>query len=173
LGVGEDVRRDHVQRLSVGQAADQLGVSVDAVRSRIKRGTIAHERKGRRVYVLMDTDQDRPELDQPTDRPGGTNTLISQLREEIAYLREENRRKDEIIMQQALNVRQLTAAPPEPAEARESPPTVTAEEGSGVVTKRPVLETSEASKELSLWGYVLGIFLVGIPRQKPPGVCVH
>jgi hypothetical protein len=58
------------------------------------------------------------------DRRGvepNSNALISQLRDEVAYLRDENRRKDEIIMQQATTMRQLTAAPPqEPSEARES-----------------------------------------------------
>src|SRR5215217_8803272 len=62
------------------------------------------------------------------DRRGvdpNSNALISQLRDEVAYLRDENRRKDEIIMQQAMTMRQLTAAPPqEPSETRESPQTV-------------------------------------------------
>ena len=48
------------------------------------------------------------------------NALISQLRDEVAYLRDENRRKDEIIMQQAMTMRQLSAASPqEPPEAAE------------------------------------------------------
>src|SRR5215218_5984852 len=59
------------------------------------------------------------------DRRGvdpNSNALISQLRDEVAYLRDENRRKDDIIMQQAMTMRQLTAAPPqERSEAREAP----------------------------------------------------
>jgi hypothetical protein len=59
------------------------------------------------------------------DRRGvdpNSNALISQLRDEVAYLRDENRRKDEIIMQQAMTMRQLTAASPqERSEAREAP----------------------------------------------------
>ena len=38
----------------MNEAANALGVTVDAVRSRVKRGTIAHERAGGRVYVLLD-----------------------------------------------------------------------------------------------------------------------
>ena len=38
----------------------------------------------------------------------------------MAYLREENRRKDEIIMQQAMTMRQLTAASQEATEAAET-----------------------------------------------------
>jgi hypothetical protein len=44
----------------------------------------------------------------------------SQMRDEIQYLREENRRKDEIIMQQAMTMRALTS-PPEPSESPETP----------------------------------------------------
>ena len=70
------------------------------------------------------------------------STLMSQLREEIAYLREENRRKDETIMQQAVTMRQLTAA----QEPRESPHTA-AEDAGGV--EDPFAE--EARPERSWW----------------------
>ena len=51
----------------MSEAADALGVTVDAVRSRVKRGTIAHERVGGRVYVLLGGDEVRPGHDQDTD----------------------------------------------------------------------------------------------------------
>jgi hypothetical protein len=68
----------------VAEAADALGVTVDAIRSRVKRGTIAHERKGGRVYVLLGDDESRPGHDQhtdqvtdqgarPTPKPGGSS----------------------------------------------------------------------------------------------------
>jgi hypothetical protein len=54
------------------------------------------------------------------------NALMSHLGEEVAYLRDENRRKDQIIMQQAITLRQLAAAPQEPSEdaemVEETPP---------------------------------------------------
>jgi hypothetical protein len=104
----------------VSEAATALGVSVDAVRSRIKRGTIAHEREGGRVFVLLGGGQPRPGRDQPIDRPGESSVLISQLREEIEYLREESRRKDHII---AGLVERIPPAIEAPREARESPET--------------------------------------------------
>jgi hypothetical protein len=64
----EDPGRNTRQRLSVAEAADALGITVDAVRSRLKRGTIDHERKGGRVYVLLGTDEARPGHDQDTDQ---------------------------------------------------------------------------------------------------------
>ena len=72
-----------------------MGVTVDAVRSRVKRGTIAHERQGGRVYVLLGADQYRSGHDQPTDQvsdqrssvpPGDedrTAELIATLREQL------------------------------------------------------------------------------------------
>lgn len=101
------------RRLSVYQAAEVLGVTVDAVRGRIKRGTIEHERDGNRVYVILDADESDTGRDQPGDQYGESCALISQLRDENAYLRDENRRKDEIIMQQAMTMRQLSAAVPQ------------------------------------------------------------
>ena len=102
------------RRLTLREAAEVLGVSKEAVRKRALRGSLRSERGGDgRVYVYVDAAHDEP----PTHEPGA---LISQLREEIAYLRDENRRKDEIIMQQALTVRQLTGSS-EPRESPESP----------------------------------------------------
>ena len=66
-----------------------MGVSVDAMRSRIKRGTIAHVREGGRVYVLLGADQATTSHDQPTDRPGESNALISEMRGRIEDLREQ------------------------------------------------------------------------------------
>ena len=66
-----------------------MGITVDAVRSRIKRGTIAHVREGGRVYVLLGADQGTTSHDQPTDRPGEPNALISEMRGRIEDLREQ------------------------------------------------------------------------------------
>jgi len=89
--VGDDTRHDARRRLSVSEAADVLGVTVDAIRSRVKRGTIAHEREGGRVYVLLGADQDRPGHDQPTDQGGGQGSEATEDRtaELIATLREQ------------------------------------------------------------------------------------
>jgi len=68
--VGEGTGRDTSQRLTVCEAAAALGITVDAVRSRIKRGTIAYEREGGRVYVLLGTDESRPLVPRPaTNQP--------------------------------------------------------------------------------------------------------
>jgi excisionase family DNA binding protein len=117
--VDEGDRRG-VDRLTIQEAARRLGVSEGAVRKRVRRGTLEHHKdEDGRVYVYLDNGVDDG-VDEGVDP--NSNALISQLRDEVAYLRDENRRKDEIIMQQAMTMRQLTAAPTqEPSEARESP----------------------------------------------------
>jgi excisionase family DNA binding protein len=117
--VDEGDRRG-VDRLTIQEAARRLGVSEGAVRKRVTRGTLEHHKdEDGRVYVYLDGGVDEG-VDEGVDP--NNNALISQLRDEVAYLRDENRRKDEIIMQQAMTMRQLTAAPPqEPSEAQESP----------------------------------------------------
>jgi excisionase family DNA binding protein len=134
--VDEGDRRG-VDRLTIQEAARRLGVSEGATRKRVSRGTLEHHKdEDGRVYVYLDDGVDGG-VDVGVDP--NSNALISQLRDEVAYLRDENRRKDEIIMQQATTMRQLTAAPPqEPSEARESP------ESSG-----PTDELEEAREELS------------------------
>src|SRR5215208_5275110 len=119
----EEGDRRGVDRLTIQEAARRLGVSEGAVRKRVTRGTLQHDKaEDGRVYVYLDTGVDGG-VDEGVDP--NSNALISQLRDEVAYLREENRRKDEIIMQQAMTMRQPTAAPPqEPSETRDPPQTV-------------------------------------------------
>lgn len=110
---GDGLAERRLRRVTLREAADILGVSKEAVRKRVIRGTLRSEtgEDGRR-YVYVDVVGD----EAPT---GERDVLISQLRDEVAYLREENRRKDEIIMQQATTMRALTA-PQEPPESSET-----------------------------------------------------
>ncbi len=120
--------RRGVDRLTIQEAARQLGISEGAVRKRVTRKTLRHEKDDDgRVYVYLDAGGRRGVDDgQDEGVDPNSNALISQLRDEVAYLREENRRKDEIIMQQAMTMRQITAAasqePPEAPETVEEEP---------------------------------------------------
>jgi excisionase family DNA binding protein len=107
------------RRLTVSEAADALGISAEAVRSRLKRGTLRSVKDGATVYVLLDIDQLRPDTDQAPpgrDQTGDQTELVAQLRDEIAFLRDQVRRQQEITAQQAVTMRQLSA----PAETDES-----------------------------------------------------
>src|SRR5215207_8604430 len=125
--VGED-RTDQPgptnQRVTVPEAAELLGITAEAVRMRIKRGTLRSDRQAGRVFVLLG--QDQP-TEQPTDRPDEPNALISQMQgridslerqlEEAAERDRENRR---IIVALTSRIPAIEA-PPKP---RESPQTV-------------------------------------------------
>jgi hypothetical protein len=140
--VDEGDRRG-VDRLTIQEAARALGISEGAVRKRVTRGTLKHKKEqDGRIYIYLD-EGDRRGVDfgQDTRVDPDNSALISQLRDEVAYLRDESRRKDEIIMQQAMTMRQLTAAqrqePTEAAETVEEEP-----EGSKPPPREP--EPSEA-----------------------------
>jgi hypothetical protein len=89
--VGEDQSQTGRRRLTVAEAAEVLGITVEAVRGRIKRGTLQHGREGDRVFVLLHADQPhdrpRPDTDQAADRPqSATEALISQMQARIDSL---------------------------------------------------------------------------------------
>jgi hypothetical protein len=80
----------------VPEAADRLGLSLDAVRSRIKRGTLPTEREDGRVYVLVgDVGGDQGATDQATDQPPNQGELVAELREQVSYLRDQLRREQD------------------------------------------------------------------------------
>ena len=133
-------RRDATGRYTVAEAAEVLGISAEAVRSRVKRGSLKHEREGNTVYVLLpigndrarqDTDQTPPEPDRAGDQTG----RLEDLREQVAYLRrqldeerEARRRADTILVQlsaanaeQARTIRAIEA-PQKDAETVEEAP---------------------------------------------------
>jgi len=75
-------------RVSVYQAAEVMGVTVDAIRKRVSRGTIAHEKgEDGRVWVTLDADQDTASKVRDTDQPqSDKDALISEMRERVASL---------------------------------------------------------------------------------------
>ncbi len=100
MGEGRDIPPD-MARHTVREAADILGITTGAVRNRLSRGTLQSVKERGTVYVLLpdDTprDTERDADDTPGDMSDESSALISQLRDEIAYLREENRRKDHLL----------------------------------------------------------------------------
>ncbi len=92
--MGEGRSQTSRQRVTVAQAAEILGVTVEAVRGRTKRGTLEHERHSGTVYVLLEADQSanrpRPDTDQATDRlQSDSSVLISAKDETITTLRDQ------------------------------------------------------------------------------------
>jgi len=81
-------------QMTVNAAAATLGISPDAVRNRLKRGTLERRKLGRRVYVLLDpsatnTDQaaTKPRPTEPTNKAtNGLEAVVKAKDEEIARL---------------------------------------------------------------------------------------
>jgi hypothetical protein len=131
--VAGENRTPPIRRTTVAEAAEILGISAEAVRGRIRRGTLPVEREGGTVYVLLDeskpgrttTDQSRTTADQPTDR---TDLLIAALREQLAQANERDRENRRIIAALTQRIPAIEApaeaspdAPGAPTEATEQP----------------------------------------------------
>lgn len=113
--------RETEQRLTVSEAADTLGISSEAVRTRIQRGTLRSVREDGRVFVLFDADRTQSN----TDITGDQTALVGELRDRVAFLEaelkirtEENRRKDHLLAA-ALERIPAIEAPESPESASE------------------------------------------------------
>jgi hypothetical protein len=115
--VGEDRTNPPSRRLTVDQAADALGVTAEAIRGRIRRDTIAFERVGGRVYVLLPDEQQ-------TEQTPDQSELVAVLREQLAAERQAHAEARRII---AGLVERLPPQLEAPSEARESTQTERAE----------------------------------------------
>jgi excisionase family DNA binding protein len=133
--VGEGRTEPHSRRLTASQAAEQLGVSTEAIRGRIRRGTIRYERVGGRVFVLLP-------VERTTDQAPDQSELVEELRRQNEYLREENLRKDHLLAA-ALERIPAIEAPASP-EATESPSEATPQPGR--VEPQPSVEAADEAE---------------------------
>jgi hypothetical protein len=132
-----------LDRLTVAQAADALNISQDAVRKRIARGTIPHDRdETGRVHVYLSPSETVHKTVQDTGQDDATKTVqdayIRSLEDQIAFLRRELERKDTILLNLTERIPELEA----PSEARESPQTAEEQQGRGL----PRSATGEAQE---------------------------
>jgi hypothetical protein len=140
--------------LDVNSAADELGVSTDAVRKRISRGTLRSDRRDGTVRVWLDDSGTEAGREAQVDGGALVEVLKEQaeyLREQLAEEREARRRADTIIAQLTQANAALAARVPEleaPSETRDEPETVE-EEPEGVEGAEPWSATVEAQEELS------------------------
>ncbi|CAA9410045.1 MAG: hypothetical protein AVDCRST_MAG55-1253 [uncultured Rubrobacteraceae bacterium] len=115
-----------LDRITVARAAEVLDISQGAVRKRIGRGTIAHDRdESGRVHVYVPasktvhkTDQDAPsKTDQDTDQ----DVRIRDLQDQIRFLREELERTHAVVMRLTERIPELEPAQDPPRDALGSP----------------------------------------------------
>jgi DNA-binding Lrp family transcriptional regulator len=159
-------------RATVGEAAEILGITAEAVRSRVKRGTLKSVKEGSTVYVLLKgngtnrsysgaqtaTGHDRTEAQSPTepDRTDARAALVDSLQDQIEYLREQlaeereaRRRADTLLARlteanasMAGQIRELTAPQRPPDE-----PEAGAEDAEEVDDRGEHAEAQEGAQE--------------------------
>jgi hypothetical protein len=136
--------------LDVNSAAEELGVSTDAVRKRISRGTLRSDRKGGTVRVWLDDGGTEAGREAQVD--GGA--LVEVLKEQAEYLRgqlaeerEARRRADTIIAQLTQANAALASRVPE-LEAPQELPEDAEMVGEAPEGTEPQSATEEAREEL-------------------------
>jgi hypothetical protein len=105
------------RRVTVAEASEILGITAEAVRTRIKRGKLDSIKDppapGGTVYVLLQTDQTRPDID-PTvkgqDQTADQTQLVETLREQVAYLQGVISTRDQELALRAEEIRRRDTA---------------------------------------------------------------
>ncbi len=169
----EEVNEQPTERVTVAEAAQLLGMSAEAVRMRVKRGSLNSAKIKGTVYVLLDAEQTRPNIDQTggdsnmgserTDEQTRDRTaLVDVLRSDVEFLREELKRREEVHAEESRRkdtiIAQLTQRIPEleaPSEAQEAP--VTPSEVAGKDTTPPEQQGPPQERQRSWWREFFGL----------------
>jgi excisionase family DNA binding protein len=156
-----DTAQDTAQdKVTIQEAARRLGVKEDAIRKRIQRGSLRHEKTDEgRVFVWVDTTEDTTkdtteDAYQDTARDAllkAKNETIAALREQLEQAHERDRENRRII---AALTQRIPAIEP-PTEPRESPSEATEQSGR-VEAQPPVEDTQEPVEPRSWWRRVFG-----------------
>jgi predicted ArsR family transcriptional regulator len=101
------------RRVTVAEASEILGITAEAVRTRIKRGKLdsVKDPPGRTgtVYVLLQADQTRPNIDRTVQGQDQT-ALVETLREQVAYLQGVIATRDQELALRAEEIRRRDTA---------------------------------------------------------------
>ena len=110
------------RRVTLREAAQALGISKEAVRKRIQRGTLPSDvgGDGRRHVYLDDVGDAEPPGGDRGDRRDPREQLVAMLQEQLEAEREANRENRRIIAALASRIPELQAAPRDETEAPES-----------------------------------------------------
>ena len=135
------------ERVTVQEAARRLGITESAVRKRVKRGLLEHDKEpDGRLYVYLDTqDKGRDQV-----RDSSYDMLVRRLENENEFLRRELERKDTILLNMTEAMKALNPGAQEaPSEPRESPQTV--EEEPERTGPRPATVESQEPLQMPWW----------------------
>src|SRR5215208_1947588 len=125
----DGARAETGRRLSVAEAASELGTTSEGVRSRIKRGTLQAERESGRVWVILEGAPPRPgaappqpDAAPPGDRAGDRTELVDELRARVSSLeRQLDLERDANRENRRLLAAALERIPPQLEAPREAP----------------------------------------------------
>jgi len=136
-----DRTRDTTERFAVPEAAEILGITAEAVRQRIRRGTLPSEKdEAGSVFVFLNprkhqTNRQHNDSTQPHDDHTTDNTVLyERMSSEIDYLRSQLDKERESSAELRRIIAALTQRIPEleaPREEREASVTVSEEQGDG------------------------------------------
>jgi hypothetical protein len=116
------------RRLTLQDAAQQLGITPDALRQRIRRGQYHSTKEDGRVYVYLNLDRTETEHNVQVE----SNALISEIQARVQLLEQELERAHERDRENRRIIAALTQRIPEleaPSEPSESPETATVHTG--------------------------------------------
>jgi hypothetical protein len=145
------------RRVRLSEAAEIMGVSKDAVRMRVKRGTLRSEKgEDGRVYVWVNVN---PDGDQNTIHPephveaSAARELVEELRDRVRSLEEANRENRRIIAALTSRIPEIEAPREQPSAASPEPPEAprAATEQPGRVEPQTSLEGAREGSERPWW----------------------
>ena len=138
-------------RATIEEAAKLLGVSENAVRKRIERGTLRSIKSEGTRYVLLDGDMSRHATGEPEDMPVNTAALfesfqaqIELLREQLAEERAANRENRRLLAAALERIPAIESSPDPPSEVRDGREIISEERGESDVPP-------EQEKPVSWW----------------------
>jgi excisionase family DNA binding protein len=109
------------ERVTVQEAAKRLGITESAVRKRLERGALRHEKEDDgRLYVYLDIrDMERDKV-----QDSSYDMLLTRLENENEFLRRELERKDAILLNMTEAMKAISPPPEEtpPAQKQETSP---------------------------------------------------
>jgi predicted transcriptional regulator len=121
------------RKLNVQDAAEMLGISVDAVRMRARRGSLESVHEDGRLYVWLDNDvtgvKGAAERVRERVQNVAERELVEDLRDQVSFLRaqlqeerDENRRKDHLLAAALERIPPQLEPPQEQAQGKPSEP---------------------------------------------------
>jgi excisionase family DNA binding protein len=150
MGEDWDTARD---RVTIQEAARRLGVKEDAIRKRIQRGTLPHEKtEAGRVFVWVDTAQDATQdTTEDTTQDTSRDALLEAKDETIAALREQLQSERQAHAEARRIIAGLVERIPPQLEAPSEPPgaSETATPQPGRVEPQAAVESTQEPRESS------------------------